>query len=327
MRNVVTCTLVLSCFLAPRSVLAQATTGSTAAEALFDAGRTALEKKDYASACEKFAASNKLEPAVGTVLNLGYCSEMLGRVASAWENYRDALYRLPPNDSRAPIARDRIKALEPRLPYLTVNAIPSSPPGLEVLLDGVQLPAEALGSGVPVDPGLHQVVTHAPGRQTAQFQAMVREGEHGELLVSAGGLVGLAPSTSEALGSARTFPAAPRPRSPEPAGSARPVAGYVVGAVGLASLAASVITGALALGKSSTVHEHCQSDPLVGGRACDAEGLAAASSGKTLALVSDVTLGVGLVGLGVGTTLVLIAGKSPGRESASAASVGLRGAF
>jgi hypothetical protein len=325
MRSFIGCGITLGCLLVAGSVRAQATTGSTAAEALFDAGRGALEKKDYATACEKFAASNKLEPAVGTVLNLGYCSEMLGRVASAWGDYRDALYQLPPNDSRAAIARERIKALEPRLPYLTVRAMPGSPPGLEVLLDGVQLPNEALGSEVPVDPGSHAVVTHAPGRQVAQFQATVREGEHAELRVGAGEPASATPSASPSTSA--TLPSKEQPGSPEPARSSPPVAGYVVGAVGLASLAASVITGVMALGKNATVHEHCQSDPAHGGRACDAEGLSAASSGKTLALISDVSLGVGIVGLGVGTTLVLTAGKSPGREGASAASVGLRGSF
>jgi hypothetical protein len=54
------------------------------AEALFEAGREALDKGDYEVACQRFEESNRLESAAGTILNLANCREQLGQLASAW---------------------------------------------------------------------------------------------------------------------------------------------------------------------------------------------------------------------------------------------------
>jgi hypothetical protein len=65
--------------------------------------------------------------------------------------------------------------------------------------------------------------------------------------------------------------------------------------VGAASLLVGGVSGVLAVGKASTVKEHCDGDYL-----CDQEGVDAASSGRLLAPLSTVTLiaGAGLVGVG-----------------------------
>jgi hypothetical protein len=55
---------------------------SATAEALFAAGREAIRRGDYQAACPMFAESNRLDPAVGTVLNLAICEEHLGQLAS-----------------------------------------------------------------------------------------------------------------------------------------------------------------------------------------------------------------------------------------------------
>src|SRR5215468_4729261 len=43
--------------------------GSSDAEILFQQGRKLMKKKAFAAACEKFDASERLEPAAGTELN------------------------------------------------------------------------------------------------------------------------------------------------------------------------------------------------------------------------------------------------------------------
>ena len=88
-------------------------------------------------------------------------------------------------------------------------------------------------------------------------------------------------------------------------GSNRKTLGWVIGGIGVASLAVGAVTGFMAMGKADTVKQHCD-----GSLACDPEGLDAASSGKTLALVSTITLAVGVVGVGVGAFL-LLTGQSP----------------
>ena len=55
-----------------------------AAAALFDEGRAALQRRDWDFACAKFAASERLDPAIGTQFNLANCEEERGRLATAW---------------------------------------------------------------------------------------------------------------------------------------------------------------------------------------------------------------------------------------------------
>src|SRR4051812_28534695 len=84
---------------------------SISAEALFAAGREAAQRGDYRQACDKFAESQRLDPAPGTLINLGDCNEHLGLLASAWRYYREAADRLP-GDKRVAGLRARVAAIE-----------------------------------------------------------------------------------------------------------------------------------------------------------------------------------------------------------------------
>src|SRR5690242_9683425 len=60
------------------------------ADALFWEGRAAADAGDFATACEKFAQSLRLDAAAGTLFNLAHCEERVGRFASALGHYREA---------------------------------------------------------------------------------------------------------------------------------------------------------------------------------------------------------------------------------------------
>ena len=64
-----------------RPAVAQSTSDKAAAQAQFDEARKLLKMGDTAAACDKLAESQRLEPAVGTLLNLATCYEKLGRTA------------------------------------------------------------------------------------------------------------------------------------------------------------------------------------------------------------------------------------------------------
>src|SRR6266498_1038121 len=61
-----------------------------AAQALFDLGRTLITSGRAEEACPKFEESQRLDPGVGTQLNLADCYDRTGRTASAWTLYIEA---------------------------------------------------------------------------------------------------------------------------------------------------------------------------------------------------------------------------------------------
>ena len=138
--------------------------GAAAAESLFQEARKLMDAKRYSEACPKLVASQKIAPAVGTLLNLADCYERAGQLASAWARFHEAIalaQRLGRPD-REKTAKDRADKLEPRLIKLTIV---SQEKDVEVKLDGNVLDAAALGTPVPVDPGKHSIEAAAKGKK------------------------------------------------------------------------------------------------------------------------------------------------------------------
>src|SRR5688572_25737334 len=104
--------IVVAWFVAaPSAALAQQ---EGAAEVLFREARAAMRKGDVARACPKFAESYRLDPSLGTLLNLALCEEQQGRIVSAWTKFKHFLDSAPLSDKRREIARERVAELEPR---------------------------------------------------------------------------------------------------------------------------------------------------------------------------------------------------------------------
>ena len=87
----------------------------------------------YAEACPKLEAAQKLYSSAGILLNLGDCYEKIGRTASAWTRFGEAV-SVATRSNRADDAdeaRRRQEALEPALVRLVIR-VPSPVPGLVV---------------------------------------------------------------------------------------------------------------------------------------------------------------------------------------------------
>jgi hypothetical protein len=307
------------------------------AEALFQQARELFKQESYAAACPKFAESQRLEPKLGTLLNLAVCHEKLGKIATAWAEYTSAATIAGREGSkdrdREVFARERVADLEKRLARVTLQS--SSPPaGLRVALDDQPMDLTALNSPLPIDPGKHRIAASAPGKIDWSTTIDVPS-EQASL-----------PVLIPPLQAAPEPPPAPIAPSPVPAPLAPAAMPFVAVAppstrsedrfvayagfgVGAAGVLVGAVTGSITLARAATIRDACK-DNLCGVSQTDA-----LSSTTTLANVSNVSFVIGGLGLGVGVVALLV---SPSREPAKRpvatvtpilgpGAVGLRGSF
>ena len=160
--------LLLALLLGGTRARAQGTAPPRNAEALFREGRQLMDAKDFAAACPKFAESQKLEPAPGTLLNLADCYEKSGQTASAWTTFKEAA-KAANARSRADwvaTATQRAAVLEPKLATLAITVGgPADVPSLKIERDGAPVERSVWGTAVPVDPGPHTLGATATGKK------------------------------------------------------------------------------------------------------------------------------------------------------------------
>ncbi len=154
--------------LASSFALAQSGTEVSLADTLYRQARVLSAAGKFAEACPKFAESYRLDPGTGTLLNLASCHESLGKLATAWVEYQEALVqsRRDRRQSRIDFAEQHIAELTPKLSRLTVTlASDADRNGLELKIDDVAVGVAALGAATPLDPGAHAVEATAPGKK------------------------------------------------------------------------------------------------------------------------------------------------------------------
>lgn len=151
------------------AVAAAQPSNAALAESLFREGKRLSTEKKYSEACPKFAESYRLDPGLGTLLNLATCHESEGKPASAWAEFSDASSqaRREGDSDRGQLAEEHMKALEPKLAHVSVGlASGAAVPGLLIKFDGRELSSAALGVQFPVDPGKHLLEASAPNKQS-----------------------------------------------------------------------------------------------------------------------------------------------------------------
>lgn len=284
--------------------------GESQADALFKEGRSLFLAGNFSAACPKFAESLKLDPAPGTLMNLAECETKIGKLVGAKEHFQLAASGFPKADKRRQICADRASELDGRIAHLSVKLSDSAPAGSAVRRGDTTLAASDLGVSVATDPGELTFVVTAPGRRDKTTTLTLKDGETQALTLEVGEEL---PKDTANASSGATGSIYAAGSGGEGGGTLR-TAGIVVGALGLASVAAGVVTGVLSMGYAQTVHQHCDLN-----NACDPTGLDAASSGNVTAPVSTITLIAGGVLVATGITLFVI-GK-PGKKEAPRASL------
>jgi hypothetical protein len=254
---------------------------AVSAEALFRRGREAMEAKRYDEALPWLAESQRLDPAAGTLMNLATCEEKLGKVASAWQHWKEAMDALPPGDDRVPLARSHIDALERKLPRLAISLATGREQGARVFRDDIELGSASQGVPLPVDAGAHTVTVKMPGRVVERTVVRVAEGEQKRLEVHPGAI------EPSALTVATSAPAWPR------------TMGWVMAGAGVAGVGTAAVTGIMLLDYKSTVETECPNKSCL-----SQEGFDAAATARTLTTVNTAAWVAGGVGLGLGAYLL-----------------------
>ncbi len=145
-----------------------------AAQALYDEAKQLTAKGDYASACPKFEASQRLDAGLGTQFYLADCWQHIGRTASAWALYLDVAMgsKAEGRLDRATVADARAQALQANLSKLSIS-VASPAPGLKVTRDGEAVQSAVFGSPLPIDPGDHTIGATAPGKKPWQTKITI----------------------------------------------------------------------------------------------------------------------------------------------------------
>ena len=279
------------------------------AEALFREGRAAVDAGDLPKACSKFEQSYRLDPAPGTLLNLGDCEERRGRLATAWERFNRMYDTLAPTDDRRALARSRADAVASRLPRVKVTLTKDTPSDARVLRDGTPLDAAAIGTLVPIDPGAHVLVVHVDGRRDEKLELEIAESERREVTLHAGPLLPPPP------------PIVVTPPEHHALGGRRVAALVVVGACVLA-LGGGGVVGGVALGTQTQSQKTC-----AGGVCTDQRGIDLHEQAKTQALVADVLFIAGAAFVATGAVLWLTGKPSKTTVGLAPNGIFLRGAF
>jgi hypothetical protein len=225
----------LCAVLVPAAALADST---GEAEALFDQGVADLKAGNVQQACNELAASLSKMSDSGTRGALATCDGKLGRIASAWQLWRELADSAPTAEMRAS-ADQNAKALEPRLPRYVVTAPPIA--GLVVTINGSPVDI-TVSVALPVDPGTLAISAKAPGYREWTGTAQASEGN----------TTAIAVPTLAALPEALV--------ADDRARRARRVTALEVAIGGGASMVASLVLGSVASAKLSDAKRDCGGD-------------------------------------------------------------------
>ncbi|UQA59608.1 hypothetical protein [Polyangium aurulentum] len=266
------------------------------AEALFRDAKRLMAAERHAEACPKLEESQRLDPGGGTLLNLAVCHEAIGKTATAWAEFSEALAQAHADRraDRESVAKERLAALEGKLSRLTVVLAPGlDPKGLEVLRDGVPLRTASFGVAIPVDPGKHAIVALSGDKRWETAALVGSAGDRVTVVVPAFEAAG-----SEGQGADRGD-----------GGRGLRIAAWATGGFGVAAIGVGAVYGIRALTKDSEASARCP-----GGVCPDEASLAADGEARRSAMVANVAFGVGAASLGAATVLFLVS-RSQARSS------------
>ncbi len=273
------------------------------ARQLYGQGLAQEAAGDWAGALATFNQVGRIRMSSPVRFHIARCQENLGRLNEALGGYRLAEYEVEhaaqKNEELLGEIRTAREGLEARIPKLVIERGIGAET-LKIELDGVALGPAKVGREVSVDPGPHSVTGVLSDGRRFNRTVEVSEGQTSRLRLDV----------------PEEYRAAPQPAAgPSSGGSgdttldtaapSQSVLPWVLTGIGAASLAASGVFFLLKNQAEDELAEGCL------GKVCPDTLESTERRGRTYATLTGVTLGVGVVGVGVGTVMLLTSRPQP----------------
>lgn len=298
------CLLTLTCWLAltTASRAQSAATDAETARGYMDEADNMREAGDLWAALERYQAADQLMHVPTTGIEVAKTQAMLLQLAEARATALTIAHSAEHADEPKVFGDARKEAaqlaaaLAPRIPDLQLTIAPASAHAV-VSIDGRPLPQLSPALPYKLNPGRHILRVEAPGFETKQENLNLAEGQHATLSLSLDAQPSHAPTPREVAAA----PVVPAPAQPaRSANTASRVRAYAGLAAGGALLVTGAITGIVSLTKVSDVRARCMND------VCPESARADVSTADALATISNITLPLGVLGIGYGIVELLL---------------------
>lgn len=263
-----------------------------------------LEKAgDFAGALERFRLVAAVKNTPQVRFHIALCEDKTGKLVAAIADY-DAAHdaAVVANVQEVVEAAPKLAAdARKRVAHLVIT-FPSGTRPDRVTLDGDALLPDRLDAPIAIDPGAHVVVGSNEGAKETRLEFTVGEGESHPVALTAEASPDATTATSANAASAKAKDDAPVGPKASSSGDRR-TTGYIVGAFGVASLAASAIFYGVRVSAVSDLNAQCVD------MRCPPDAQSSLDKAHTFTTLSRIALGAGLVSVGVGAYLVLTGGS------------------
>lgn len=251
-----------------------------AARELFSEAYKDEQEKRFPAALEKFQRVARVKDSPVVQYRIGSVLESMGRLREARDTFR-ALSQRPDIDKKekeiSDSAGERAKALDKRIPKLSLRTDKEPPEGMKVTVDSDTVAASTTPTSVEVDPGEHVVRSTSPGRPDFSTTVKLAEGGEASMVLPVD-----------------TPPQPPPPKKddppPPPSSSTTMLGGVLVG-TGAALVVGGIIVLLVREGAVSDIEKRCPNDR------CPISERDAVESDKDQAKLFA-PLGIALVGVG-----------------------------
>ena len=273
----------------------------------FMAGKEAIEHRNWEKAALELRASLEVVNSPNARLVLARGLRDAGSIGDAWTEYGrtiDEAKKLAATEDRyaktAEAASTERAELEPKLAFVVVT-VANAPPDATLKAAGRTVPPDQASAPIVVPAGAVDVVlTDANGKELGRQTVSATLGQKTTVTLDAQPPPPPKPIVEPAPTETRAEPHVGAPPSENSGGSKLRPYSYVVGGVGVASLALFAVYGLIDNSTYSDLQSKCPHN------ACPPGTQSEVDAGRTQQTVANVSLVIGAIGVAAGTTLFVL---------------------